>query len=54
MSLIDTKMILPAQRCVATNDLVILREADGQGVLSAITELVELFGAEAMVAGSVD
>lgn len=48
------ELILPAERRVASNDFIVLSEAESEGVLVGIADLMELFDAEVMVAGAED
>lgn len=48
------ELILPAQRCIPSNDLVILSQTKRNGVLIRITHLMKLLNAKFMVAGAVD
>lgn len=54
MCRIFMELILPAQRCIPSNDLVILSQTERQGVLVGITHLVKLLHAEFVMAGPVD
>ena len=51
---ISMKMVFPAKRCEPSDNFVVLGEADGQGVINSIADLVEFLDTEAVVAGSVD
>lgn len=48
------ELLLPAERRIPSDDLVILSEAKSDGVFVGIADLVELLDAEVVVAGSED
>ena len=48
------ELFFPAERRIASNDLVIFSETKGESVLVGIADLVELLGTEVVIAGSED
>jgi hypothetical protein len=51
---ISLKLVLPTKRRIPTNDLIILSQAKRQGILIGITNLMEIFYAEVVIAGPED
>ena len=47
------EVVLPAERSVPANDLIVLRQADSHSILNTITDIMKLLDAEPVVAGPI-
>lgn len=54
MSGIFMKVILPAERSIPSNDFVVFSQTNCKSALNTVTDLMEVFDSESMIAGSID
>lgn len=54
MGRISMELIIPAQRCVSSNDLIVFSEAKSDSIFHSVADSVEFLDAEVVIAGSED
>jgi hypothetical protein len=48
------EMVLPTQRRIPSDDLIILSQTNGKSIFNAITDLMKILDSKPMIAGPID